>query len=218
MQHEIAVVGTHGFGSSIPTARSQPTTNERTEIDMETAANEFSTRTLDRMGTLSASDQRITATKGEVPFMMETPLPKTRKAARRKGPGDLDKCRYHDQMIITVGGQLMAIDEEIVRLIELMNSLPAVATNASCQGEFGQQAYASVEGPNTFAFLIAVAEAMARTFAMQGTKLMVGEQICAHNFTIEIGEAVVMRWSPHTYPLVLAAAKEVAKEMGSGGR
>jgi hypothetical protein len=34
---------------------------------------------------------------------------------------------------------------------------------------------------------------------------------------ITVGEQV-MRWPPHTYPLVLAAAKDAGKQMGSGGR
>jgi hypothetical protein len=149
-----------------------------------------------------------------------TPPPQTspeiRKAARRKVVRD--KHRYHDQRVITLGGQLAAIDTEIVSLIEVVNTLPGVATNDCCQGDRAQQAYTSVEGPDSFAFLTAIAETMARTFPLHGTKLMVGDQMYAHNFTVEIGEALVMRWPPHTYPLVLAAAKEAAKEMGSGGR
>jgi hypothetical protein len=138
--------------------------------------------------------------------------PETRKAAHRKVPSELEKHKYHDKVIITVGGQLMAIDEEIVRLIELMNALPGVSTNASCQGDREQQAYASFEGSDAVAFVISIAETMARTFAMHGTKLSVGEQVHGHNFFIEVGEALVMRWPPHTYPLVLAAAKDAAKK------
>lgn len=87
-----------------------------------------------------------------------------------------------------------------------------------CQGDDGQQAYASLQGSGSLPFLFAMAEIMARTFAIHGTKVTVGEQMYAHNFIIEIGEAMVMRWPPLTYPLVLQAAKEASEHMGSGGR
>jgi hypothetical protein len=148
--------------------------------------------------------------------MMKTTLAKTKKAARRKMPSDLDKHKYHDKVIIMVGGRLIAVDEEIVSLIVLMNSLPGVATNACCQGDVGQQAYASLEGSDAFAFAFSIAEILAKTFVTHGIKLRVGEQMYTHNFTIEVGEALVMRWPPHTYPLVLQVAKHAVTQMGGG--
>jgi hypothetical protein len=64
---EIAAVGTHDAGSSIPAATPQPPTSVKAEIDLETAANEVSTRTPDHIGTMSPCDQGINHDKGGGP-------------------------------------------------------------------------------------------------------------------------------------------------------
>lgn len=124
-----------------------------------------------------------------------------------------DEGSGHETTVFSIGGELVQIDRAILELIEAMNSIDGVETTSCCQGNDGGIGYVEFKGSVAVTFVVAITNEMTKAFAKHGTTVMIDEQEHRHLFFIEISDAFSMRWGPHTYPLVLAAAREAAKRV-----
>jgi hypothetical protein len=118
---------------------------------------------------------------------------------------------HHATTTVSINGWVVPVDKAILELIVLMNTVPGVETLACCQGYPLAQAYVSFMGPGSFEFLATIVSFLARTFAVHGTEVDVGDGTHYwHGLSIQVDEHFCMRWQQQTYPLILAAAREAA--------
>ena len=124
-------------------------------------------------------------------------------------------------------GELVEIDEGVVDLIKLMNNIPGIETKGSCQGQEPNYGYVQFMpgGPEdkshaSIYFMYHMMKHMhgawvKHRYAMGEYEKSTGlEHPDAYKFkfTTEIGNGYVLKWSPYTYPALLAAAQMAAEE------
>ncbi|QHS53413.1 hypothetical protein [Edaphobacter sp. 12200R-103] len=125
-------------------------------------------------------------------------------------------------------GESVEIDKGVLDLITLMNSIPGIVTRGSCQGEdpnYGYVQFAPDETEGKAHASIYLLYHMMRNMhaawvkhqhAMWQHEQSTGSEhpdAYRFKFTTELGNGYVMKWSPYTYPAVLAAAREAAQEL-----
>jgi len=122
-------------------------------------------------------------------------------------------------------GESVEIDEGVIDLIKLMNSIPGIETKGSCQGQDSNYGYVQFMPDDTEGkahasvyFMYHILKNMHGAWvmhrhAMGEYKESTGsEHPDAYKFTTELGNGYVLKWSPYTYPAVLAAAQKAAEE------
>ncbi len=126
--------------------------------------------------------------------------------------------KAHKTVEIQVGEHIIDCDREIVELIRTINTIPGINTTNSCQGSFGPGYVMFVDtdkSESSMLFLKHMVELMGR--AAKKRILMEERYIPTKgfslHFTIELGNAYVMRWLPDSYPFVLNAARLAATQM-----
>jgi hypothetical protein len=134
----------------------------------------------------------------------------------------------HPSVVLKLAsGESVEIDEGVIDLIKLMNSIPGIATKGSCQGEEPNYGYVQfmpdgTEGRShaSVYFMYHILRNMHGAWVRHTHKM--GEYEAAtgsehpdayrFKFTTELGNGYVLKWSPYTYPAVLAAARKAAEE------
>lgn len=125
-------------------------------------------------------------------------------------------------------GETVEIDEGVIDLVQLMNSIPGIETKGSCQGEDPNYGYVQFmpSGPEDRAhasiyFMYHMMRHMHSAWVKH--RYLMGEyekstgsehpDAYRFKFTTELGNGYVLKWSPYTYPAVLAAAKQTAEDL-----
>jgi hypothetical protein len=125
-------------------------------------------------------------------------------------------------------GESVDIDEGVLDLIKLMNTIPGIETKGSCQGQDATYGYVQfmpdgTEGQShaSIYFMYHMMRNMhsawvKHRYALSEHEVSTGSEHPDANrfkFTTELGNGYVLKWSPYTYPAVLAAAQKTAEEM-----
>lgn len=124
-------------------------------------------------------------------------------------------------------GESVEIDQGVVELITLINSIPGIATRGSCQGEEPNYGYVQfmpdeieAKAHASIYFMYHILKNMHAAWithkhAMWEHAQSTGSEhpdAYRFKFTTELGNGYVLKWSPYTYPAVLAAARQAAQE------
>jgi hypothetical protein len=124
-------------------------------------------------------------------------------------------------------GTVVEIDEGVIDLIRLINRIPGIETKGSCQGQDPNYGYVQFMPDDTpgqahasIYFMYHMLRNMHSAWArhkqvMWEYETSTGsEHPDAYKFkyTTELGNGYVVKWSPYTYPAVLAAARKAAEE------
>jgi hypothetical protein len=124
-------------------------------------------------------------------------------------------------------GESVEIDKGVIDLIKLMNSIPGIETKGSCQGQDSNYGYVQFMPDDTEGkahasvyFMYHILKNMHgawvkhRQLMGEYEKSIGSEHPDAYKFkfTTELGNGYVLKWSPYTYPAVLAAARKAAEE------
>lgn len=124
-------------------------------------------------------------------------------------------------------GESVEVDEGVVDLIKLMNSIPGIETKGSCQGQEPNYGYVQFmpdanedKAHASIYFMYHMMKNMHGAWVMHRYKMGEYEKSAGSEhpdayrfkFTTEIGNGYVLKWSPYTYPTVLAAAQKAAEE------
>ena len=124
-------------------------------------------------------------------------------------------------------GESVEIDQGVIELIQLMNSVPGIETKGSCQGEGPNYGYVQFMPDGTegrahasIYFMYHILRKMHGAWVKHRHVMWEYEQSTGSEhpyaykfkFTTELGNGYVLKWSPYTYPTVLAAAREAAEE------
>ncbi len=130
-------------------------------------------------------------------------------------------------MLKLPSGQSVAIDEGVLDLIQLMNSIPGIETKGSCQGQEPNYGYVQFMPDDTeghahasLYFMYHMLQNMHTAWvkhrhAMWEHETSTGSEhpdAYKFKFTTELGNGYVLKWSPYTYPAVLAAARKAAEQ------
>jgi hypothetical protein len=124
-------------------------------------------------------------------------------------------------------GASVAIDKGVIDLIKLMNSIPGIETKGSCQGQNGTYGYVQFMPDDTAGkahasvyFMYHILKNMHGAWVKH--RHLMGEHqqstgsehpdSYSFKFTTELGNGYVLKWSPYTYPAVLAAARQAAED------
>jgi hypothetical protein len=124
-------------------------------------------------------------------------------------------------------GEVVAIDKGVIDLIVLMNSIPGIETKGSCQGEDPNYGYVQFMPDDTEGkahasvyFMYHILKNMHGSWVKH--RHLMGEyerstgrehpDAYKFKFVTELGNGYVLKWSPYTYPAVLAAAQKAAEE------
>ncbi len=128
-------------------------------------------------------------------------------------------------------GESVEIDKGINDLIQLMNDVPGIATKGSCQGEEPNYGYVQFMPDDTEGKAHASIYFMHHMMRIMHSawvkhRYVMGEYQTStgtehpdaykFKFTSELGNGYVLKWSPYTYPAVLAAARVAAEETMRG--
>ena len=124
-------------------------------------------------------------------------------------------------------GESVQIDKGVLDLVRLMNSIPGIETRGSCQGQdttYGYVQFMPGDTPGkahaSVYFMYHILKNMHGAWVMHTQKMSEykhatnSEHLDAYKFkfTTELGNGYVLKWSPYTYPAVLAAARKAAEE------
>jgi hypothetical protein len=124
-------------------------------------------------------------------------------------------------------GESVEIDKGVLDLIRLMNNIPGIETKGSCQGEDPNYGYVQFmpdgsedKSHASIYFMYHMMRNMHAAWVKHKHATWEHEQSTgsehpdAHRFkfTTELGNGYVLKWSPYTYPAVLAAARMAAEE------
>ncbi|WP_263385158.1 hypothetical protein [Granulicella arctica] len=124
-------------------------------------------------------------------------------------------------------GQFVEIDEGVLDLIKLMNTIPGIETKGSCQGQDATYGYVQFMPDDTSGkahasvyFMYHILKNMHGAWVMHRHRMGEHQQSTGSEhpdaykfkFTTELGNGYVLKWSPYTYPAVLAAAHKAAEE------
>ena len=124
-------------------------------------------------------------------------------------------------------GESVEIDQGVIDLIRLMNSIPGIETKGSCQGEGPNYGYVQFMPDETKGkahasvyFMYHILKNMHGAWVKHRHVMGEYEQSTGlehpdaykFKFTTELGNGYVLKWSPYTYPAVLAAARKAAEE------
>jgi hypothetical protein len=124
-------------------------------------------------------------------------------------------------------GEAVQIDKGVIDLIQLMNGIPGVETKGSCQGQEPNYGYVQFMPDGTLGkahasiyFMYHMMKNMHGAWvkhrhAMGEYETSTGAEhpdSYKFKFTSELGNGYVLKWSPYTYPAVLAAARKAAEE------
>ena len=130
-------------------------------------------------------------------------------------------------MLELASGESVQIDQGVIDLVKLMNSVPGIETKGSCQGQDSNYGYVQFMPGDTGGkahasvyFMYHILKNMHgawvthRHMMAEYEKSTGSEHPDAYKFkfTTELGNGYVLKWSPYTYPSVLAAAKMAAEE------
>jgi hypothetical protein len=130
-------------------------------------------------------------------------------------------------MLQLASGESVEIDKGVIDLIKLMNSIPGIETKGSCQGEEPNYGYVQFMPSDakgkvhaSIYFMYHMMRNMHAAWVMHTHKMgeykesTGSEHPEAHKFkfTTELGNGYVLKWSPYTYPAVLAAARKAAED------
>jgi hypothetical protein len=125
-------------------------------------------------------------------------------------------------------GESVEIDEGVVDLIKLMNSIPGIETKGSCQGQEPNYGYVQFMPDGTedkvhasIYFLYHMMKHMHSAWVKHRYRMEEHEKSTGSvhpdayrfKFTTELGNGYVMKWSPYTYPAVLTAAQRAAQDL-----
>jgi hypothetical protein len=143
--------------------------------------------------------------------------------------GGMNPIPRHKTKTLTINGEQAEIDVEIVPLIELLNSIPGIATFMCCQGwpEDEEPAYVMfLDGCNerrVLQLLTGIYRQMNKqwkVYQAEARKLFDRQRshdgMRSFEFTLEMGNGWIMRWCDGMYPDVFEAAKVVAEKMKAG--
>ncbi len=124
-------------------------------------------------------------------------------------------------------GQTVPIDRGILDLIRLMNTIPGIETRGSCQGEAPNYGYVQFMPAGDEArshasvyFMYHILRNMHGAWVRHRHAMWEHEQSTGaehpdayrFKFTTELGNGYVLKWSPYTYPAVLATARQAAED------
>jgi hypothetical protein len=124
-------------------------------------------------------------------------------------------------------GESVQIDTGILDLIKLINTIPGIETKGSCQGQDSALAYVQfmpddTEGKShaSVYFLYHMLRNMHTAWVKHRYQMAEHETATgtehpnaySFKFTTELGNGYVLKWTPYTYPAVLAAAKQAAAD------
>lgn len=124
-------------------------------------------------------------------------------------------------------GESVEIDKGVIDLIKLINSIPGIETKGSCQGEDSNYGYVQFMPDDTedkahasIYFMYHILKNMhsawvKHRYVMAEHEKSTGSEhpdAYKFKFTTELGNGYVLKWSPYTYPAVLAAAQKAAEE------
>lgn len=130
-------------------------------------------------------------------------------------------------MLELKSGESVEIDEGIIDLIKLMNGIPGLITRGSCQGQDSNYGYVQFTPDETegkahasIYFMYHMMRNMHAAWVKHQQMMWEYEQSTGSEhpdayrfkFTTELGNGYVLKWSPYTYPAVLAAARKAAEE------
>ena len=156
----------------------------------------------------------------------------TSKAPNRVKPGTAARDGYisfgHPAVQLKLAsGESVAVDKGVIDLIHLMNSIPGIATKGSCQGQDATYGYVQFMPDDTpgkahasVYFMYHILKNMHGAWVMHTQRMGEYEHSTGSEhpdaykfkFTSELGNGYVLKWSPYTYPAVLAAAQKAAAE------
>jgi hypothetical protein len=124
-------------------------------------------------------------------------------------------------------GESVQVDKGVIDLIQLMNGIPGIETKGSCQGQEPNYGYvqfmpdgAEGKAHASIYFMYHMMRIMHGAWvkhrhAMAEYEASAGSEhpdSYKFKFTSELGNGYVLKWSPYTYPAVLAAARMAAEE------
>src|SRR6202789_1952941 len=124
-------------------------------------------------------------------------------------------------------GESVEIDKGVIDLIKLMNSIPGIETKGSCQGQDPNYGYVQFMPDGTedkahasIYFMYHILRNMhgawvKHRYVMGEHEKSTGSEhpdAYRFKFTTELGNGYVLKWSPYTYPAVLAAAQQAAED------
>jgi hypothetical protein len=130
-------------------------------------------------------------------------------------------------MLKLASGESVEIDKGVIDLIKLMNSIPGIETKGSCQGQDPNYGYVQFMPDDTegkahasIYFMYHILKNMHAAWVKHRHVMWEYEQSTGSEhpdaykfkFTTELGNGYVLKWSPYTYPAVLAAARKAAEE------
>ena len=156
----------------------------------------------------------------------------TLQASNHARSGKTSKDGYiafgHPSVMLKLdSGQSVAIDEGVIDLIKLMNSVPGIETRGSCQGQEPNYGYVQFMPDDTegqahapIYFMYHMLQNMHTAWVKHRQEMWeyetsIGSEHPDANkfkFTTELGNGYVLKWSPYTYPAVLAAARKAAEQ------
>jgi hypothetical protein len=125
-------------------------------------------------------------------------------------------------------GESIEIDKGVIDLIKLMNSIAGVKTKGSCQGDDPNYGYVQFMPDDNEAkahasiyFMYHMMKNMHGAWVKHKHIMWEYEKSTGlehtdaykFKFSAELGNGYVLKWSPYTYPMVLAAARLAAKEI-----
>jgi hypothetical protein len=154
------------------------------------------------------------------------------KEAEKANPGKRSREGYisfgHPSVVLKLdSGETIEIDEGVIDLIKVMNSIPGIETKGSCQGQGPNYGYVQfmpddIEGQAhaSIYFMYYMLKNMHTAWVKHRHMMWEFEQSTGaehpdaykFKFTTELGNGYVLKWSPYTYPAVLAAARKAAEE------
>lgn len=131
----------------------------------------------------------------------------------------------HPSVLVKLdSGVSVEVDEGVVELIKVMNRIPGIETKGSCQGEEPNYGYVQFmpdesegQAHASIYFMYHMLRKMHGAWVKWEYERSTGAEhrdAYRFKFTSELGNGYVLKWSPHIYPAVLAAAREAAEEMG----
>jgi hypothetical protein len=88
------------------------------------------------------------------------PVKPAKPPARPTGHRHLYSNQAADSTIVWISGKMVAVDSEIVELVEAVNAIPGVWTTGSCQGSRDFPGHLKFAGPSAFAFFAAISMGM----------------------------------------------------------
>jgi hypothetical protein len=129
-----------------------------------------------------------------VEFLSDDYVAELREHAAQRAIKERDRPRT----LLVIGGEEKEIDDAITELVQTLEMTDGV-TVVLWRSHHIDCGRVILEGPRAYDFVLAMA--------------MLGNEQTGERYSVDLGDHYAMQWTKHTYPQILAAAKQVAAQM-----